>query len=74
MTERVEKALDSLRPFFQQDGGDVELLSVDQGVAVVRLTGACAACPFAEADIQGMVEQVVREAVPEIKAVEAVLY
>ena len=74
MTERVEKALDSLRPFFQQDGGDVELLSVDQGVAVVRLTGTCAACPFAEADIQGMVEQVVREAVPEIKAVEAVLY
>lgn len=74
MTERVEKALETLRPFFQKDGGGIELLGVDEGVVVVRLTGACAACPFAEADIQGMVEQVVREAVPEVKAVEAVLF
>ncbi len=74
MTERVEKALNTLRPYFQRDGGDIELLGIDEGVVVVRLTGACSTCAFAEADIQGMVEQVIREAVPEVKAVEAVLF
>lgn len=74
MTERVEKALGTLRPFFQKDGGDIELLSVEDGIVVVRLTGACSACPFAEADIEGMVDQVIKEAVPEVKAVEAVLF
>lgn len=74
MTERVEAALETLRPFFQRDGGDIELLGLDQGIAVVRLTGACAVCPFAEGDIQGMVEQVIGGAVPEIRAVEAVLF
>ncbi|MDP2727768.1 MAG: NifU family protein [Dehalococcoidia bacterium] len=74
MIERIEEALRTLRPFFQKDGGDIELLGVDQGVVVVRLTGACAVCPFADADIQGMVERVIREAVPEVKAVEAVLF
>jgi len=74
MTERVERALSTLRPYFQKDGGDIELLGIDEGVVVVRLTGACSVCPFAEADVQGMVEQVIREAVPEVKAVEAVLF
>lgn len=74
MTDRVEKALNTLRPYFQKDGGDIELLGIDDGVVVVRLTGACASCQFAEADVQGMVEQVVKEAVPEVKAVEAVLF
>ncbi len=74
MTERVERALSTLRPYFQKDGGDIELLGIDEGVVVVRLTGACSTCQFAEADIQGMVEQVIREAVPEVKAVEAVLF
>ena len=74
MTERVEQALSTLRPYFQKDGGDIELLGIDEGVVVVRLTGACSVCPFAEADIQGMVDQVIREAVPEVKAVEAVLF
>jgi len=74
VSERVEAVLEILRPFFERDGGNIELLGVDLGVVVVRLTGACAACPFAEADVQGMVEQVIREAVPEIRAVEAVLF
>lgn len=74
MTERVEEALSTLRPYFQKDGGDIELLGIDDGVVVVRLTGACSVCQFAEADVQGMVEQVLREAVPEVKAVEAVLF
>ncbi|MDP2663321.1 MAG: NifU family protein [Dehalococcoidia bacterium] len=74
MTDRVQKALDTLRPFFQKDGGDIELLGVDEGVVVVRLTGACSVCSSVEADIQGMVEQVIKEAAPEVKAVEAVLF
>ncbi len=74
MTEQVEKAIDTLRPYFQKDGGDIELLGIDEGVVVVRLTGACSTCPFAEADVSGMVEQVIREASPEVKAVEAVLF
>jgi Fe-S cluster biogenesis protein NfuA len=74
IAERVGVALRSLRPFFQRDGGDIELLSVERGVVVVRLSGACADCPFAHADIQGLVEDTIRQAVPEVRAVEAVLF
>jgi len=71
--EKVEAALDNVRPALQRDGGDVELVEVtDDGVVKVRLTGACKGCPMAQMTLQMGIERVLKEAVPEIKAVEAV--
>lgn len=73
MKEKVEAALAEVRPALQRDGGDVELVEVtDDGVVKVRLTGACHGCPMAQYTLQMGIERVLRNAVPELKAVEAV--
>ncbi len=72
MREKVEAALDKVRPALQADGGDVELVDVKDGVVMVRLTGACGGCPMSTMTLQMGVERVVKEEVPEIKEVVAV--
>ena len=73
MQEKVEKALDKVRPSLQADGGDVELIGVDdKGVVKVRLTGACGGCPMATMTLRNGIEKTLRKEVPEITAVEAV--
>jgi len=72
LNQRVEEVLNGLRPFIQADGGDVELVSVDQGVVKVRLRGACSGCPMSRMTLQMGIERRLRECVPEIRAVEAV--
>ena len=71
MLEKVKKALDTIRPVLQADGGDVELLGVEDGVVRVRLTGACSGCPMATLTLKEGIEQRLKELVPEVKAVEA---
>jgi Fe-S cluster biogenesis protein NfuA len=73
MKEKVEAALAEVRPALQQDGGDVELVEVtEEGVARVRLSGACHGCPMAQFTLQLGIERVLKSKVPELKAVEAV--
>jgi len=72
MREKVEKALESIRPALQADGGDIELVNVEDGVVKVRLMGACGGCPMSSMTMSQGVEQAVRKAVPEIKKVIAV--
>jgi Fe-S cluster biogenesis protein NfuA len=72
LNQRVQQVLDGLRPFIQADGGDVELVSVDQGVVKVRLRGACSGCPMSRMTLQMGIERRLRECLPEIRAVEAV--
>jgi Fe-S cluster biogenesis protein NfuA len=73
MKEKVEAALENVRPALQRDGGDVELVEVtDDGVVKVRLTGACHGCPMAQMTLQMGIERVLKEAVPDVKTVEAV--
>jgi Fe-S cluster biogenesis protein NfuA len=73
MREKVEAALANVRPALQRDGGDVELVEVsDDGVVKVRLTGACHGCPMAQMTLQMGIARVLKEAVPEVKTVEAV--
>lgn len=73
MKEQVEAALSKIRPALQRDGGDVELVEVtEDGLVKVRLTGACKGCPMAQMTLQTGVERLVKEMVPEVKAVEAV--
>jgi Fe-S cluster biogenesis protein NfuA len=70
--EKVEKALNNIRPTLQVDGGNVELVDVENDVVKVRLTGACAGCPMSQMTLRHGVEQLVKRNVPEISRVEAV--
>ena len=72
MREKVEAALDKIRPVLQADGGDVELVDVKDGVATVRLTGHCGSCPMSTMTLKMGVERVVRSEVPEIKELVAI--
>jgi len=73
MKEKVEKALDEIRPMLQADGGDVQLIEVgNDGVVKVRLTGACGGCPMSQMTLKMGVERVIKQKVPEVKEVIAV--
>ncbi|PKQ29378.1 MAG: hypothetical protein CVT60_05640 [Actinobacteria bacterium HGW-Actinobacteria-10] len=73
MKERVQAALDIIRPALQADGGDVELVDVkDDGVVQVKLVGACRGCPMSQLTLANGVERVLKEQVPEVTRVEAV--
>ncbi len=72
MREKVEAALEKIRPVLRADGGDVELVDVKDGVVTVRLTGACGSCPMSTMTLRMGVEQVIKEEVPEIKKLVAV--
>ncbi|MGC8915799.1 MAG: NifU family protein [Thermoanaerobaculum sp.] len=72
LQQRVERALSELRPALAMDGGDVELVSVSEGVVKVRLLGACSGCPMAAMTLVGFVEERLKSQIPEILAVESV--
>lgn len=72
MKEKIEKALNEIRPALQADGGDVELVEVKDGIVKVRLKGACGGCPMSSMTLSLGVERAIKRAVPEIKKVEAV--
>ncbi len=72
MEEKVKSALKEIAKHLQADGGDVELVGIEDNVVKVKLTGACAACPMAQMTLKGVVEDRLKEAVPEIEKVEAV--
>lgn len=71
--ERIQQALDKIRPALQADGGDVELIEVtEDGVVKVRLVGACRGCPMSQLTLANGVERVLKEEIPEVARVEAV--
>lgn len=73
MKERVEAALNKIRPSLQADGGDVELVGVtEDNVVKVKLQGACGSCPMALLTLKNSIERVIREEIPEIKEVVSV--
>jgi Fe-S cluster biogenesis protein NfuA len=73
MKEQVEKVLGVIREALVADGGDLELVEITpDNVVRVRLKGACAGCPGAQMTLRFHVERILKEQVPEVKAVEAV--
>ena len=72
MQEKVEAALDKIRPALMRDGGNVELVEVNDGTVKVKLTGACAGCPLSTMTLKMGVEKVIKEEIPEITEVVAV--
>ncbi len=69
---RIEKSLDTIRPALMADGGNVELVAVEDGIVKVRLQGACGTCPSALMTLKQGIEVRVKEDCPEIQEVEAV--
>lgn len=73
LTEKVNNALDQLRPFLNADGGDMELVEITQeGVVKVRLMGACSDCSMSMMTLKAGLEEAVKKVAPEIKSVEAI--
>ncbi|MFB0564283.1 MAG: NifU family protein [Candidatus Aminicenantaceae bacterium] len=72
MKEKVEEALNKIRPALMADGGNVELVEVDGGVVKVRLTGACGGCPMSQMTLKMGIEKHLRKEIPEIREVVAV--
>ncbi len=73
MKEQVEAALEKIRPALQADGGDVELVGVDdEGIVSLKLTGACGGCPMAAMTLKMGIERVLKGQIPEVKEVVAV--
>jgi Fe-S cluster biogenesis protein NfuA len=69
---RIEEALDSIRPFLEADGGNVEVSDIkEDNTVVLRLLGACGSCPMSMMTLKAGVEQALKRAIPEITAVEA---
>ena len=70
MEQEVKQAIEKIRPFLQRDGGDIELVSVEDKVVKVRLRGACAGCPMSQMTLKSVVEQTLKKEVPGIERVE----
>ena len=72
MKEKVQQALDKIRPSLQADGGDVELVDVEHGVVKVRLTGACGGCPMSQMTLKMGIERILKKEIPEVQEVVAI--
>lgn len=72
MREKVEKALEKIRPSLRADGGDVELVDVENGVVKLKLTGACGGCPMSQLTLKMGIERMLKKEIPEVKEVVAV--
>ncbi|MFC2021793.1 NifU family protein [Chloroflexota bacterium] len=70
--EQVEEVLEKIRPMLVRDGGNVELVDVNDGTVQVKLTGACAGCPMSTMTLKMGIEQLLKRELPEVKEVVAV--
>ncbi|MGJ9384107.1 hypothetical protein CR203_20515 [Salipaludibacillus neizhouensis] len=72
MDSQVQEVLDKLRPFLLRDGGDVELVDIEDGVVKVRLMGACGSCPSSTITLKAGIERALLEEVPGVTELEQV--
>ncbi len=72
MEKKVKEALEEIKPKIQADGGDIELVGIENGIVKVRLKGACVGCPMSALTLKQGVERLIKQKIPEVKSVEAV--
>ena len=72
LNQKVEAALNKIRPYLEADGGDVRIVSIEDGVVQIELLGACGSCPMSTMTMKAGVEEAIIKAVPEIQSVEAI--
>ena len=73
MKEKIQAALEKIRPSLQADGGDVEFVDYEDGIVKVRLQGACFGCPMSQMTLKNGIERILKEEIPEFKSVESVI-
>ena len=72
MKEKIQEAIDKIKPMLQADGGDVEFVDYKDGIVKVRLQGACAGCPMSQMTVKNGIERMLKQEIPEIKSVESI--
>jgi Fe-S cluster biogenesis protein NfuA len=72
MQDKVEEVLNKIRPILIKDGGNVELIEVNDGTVKLKLVGACADCPMSTLTLKNGIEQILKQEIPEVKEVVAV--
>jgi Fe-S cluster biogenesis protein NfuA len=72
MKDRVQEVLEMIRPSLQADGGDVELVDVEDGIVKLKLTGHCAGCPMSTMTLKNGIERIMKQEIPEVKEVVSV--
>lgn len=72
MHDQVQEVLDKLRPYLQRDGGDVQLVDVEEGIVKLRLMGACGSCPSSTITLKAGIERALLEEIPGVKEVQQV--
>ncbi len=72
MFEKVKDIIEEIRPAIRSDGGDIELIGVEEGTVTVHLSGMCESCMASEYTLKGAVERVLKARLPEVKEVIAV--
>lgn len=72
MEQEVLRSLEKIRPSVQLDGGDIELVGIEEGVVTVRLFGACEGCPMSPVTLRAGIERLLREEVPSVREVVAI--
>jgi len=73
LQSKVEGIIEQIRPYLQNDGGDIRFINIDDDNTVnVELLGACGSCPYSTMTLKNGVEEAVKKALPEIKSVEAI--
>lgn len=73
LTNKVEKALETIRPYLEADGGNVKILEISEdNVVTLELLGACGTCPMSTMTMKAGVEEAIKRAVPEIRSVKAI--
>ncbi|MFY0685620.1 MAG: NifU family protein [Cyclobacteriaceae bacterium] len=72
LEQKIENALDNIRPYLEADGGNVRVLGVDNDTLILELLGNCGSCPMSTMTLKAGVEEAVIKAVPEIKRVKAI--
>ena len=72
MKEEVEEVVETLRPMLMQDGGNVELVDIEEGVVKVRLVGACSSCSSSTMTLKMGIEKALKKAIPMVRCIEAV--
>ena len=72
MKEEVEEVLETIRPQLMQDGGNVELVDIEDGIVKVRLVGACSSCSSSTMTLKMGIERALKKAIPMVRCIEAV--
>lgn len=67
--EKISEVIEQIRPFLISDGGNIELIKVEDNIVYIKLLGACSGCPMSKITLKNLVEKAIIEEVPEIKEV-----